>query len=178
MTTTTNYGSWYNNEGHELTVEASVGTALGDYGHEYDMDAIASDWRAAINAGLPDHVALSGDEFYGPAYEADQDFEGYELDEDGNLDIKAIIEAIDFWEIAARHELWTIDQVAEELKYSGPSAAGAARKRLSAWKVKAHSYQPHSESGRPRALYRAGEVRAAIAKRPGRGARTDLTESA
>jgi hypothetical protein len=71
----------------------------------------------------------------------------------------------------AEPELWTIDQVVE---YLGAASSGSARRTLSRWKVQAHDFQPHPTSSRPRARYRAAEVRAAQVGRPGQGARTDL----
>jgi hypothetical protein len=106
MTATTSYGTWNNRvESGELTVEQSVLTALGDFAHEYDLDAIAADYRNAINDALPSGVSLNGDEFYGPYYTADRDFGDCPMDEDDRLDIKAIVETVDFWDIAAKHEL-------------------------------------------------------------------------
>ena len=61
------------------------------------VSAVAAAYRAAINAALPDEVQLCGDEFYGPAFELDT--AGYPVDEDGRLDIAAIIDGIDFWGI-------------------------------------------------------------------------------
>lgn len=186
--TTTSYGTW-NNHINDLSdgLAADVVEALGDYATDYDVDAIAADWRAAINAALPDKVTLADDEFIGPAYDQDKDWTGYPVQDapasledqlDGDLDIKAIVDGVDFWEIAARHELWDIDAVAEELQYTGPSAAGSARKTLSRLGVQAAVYRPHPTSKRPQALYRAADVRDAQAKRPGRGTRTDLAEEA
>lgn len=105
MTTTTSYGTWNNRvEPSDLTVEQSVTVSLGDYASEYDIDEIVSEYRTAINAVLPAGVSLIGDEFIGPYSPADATW-GPELeDEDGRLNIKAIVEDIDFWAIAARHE--------------------------------------------------------------------------
>ncbi len=105
MTTTTSYGTWNNRvERLAANFEASVYEALGDFAGDYDIDAIKADYRAAINEALPDGVSLNGSEFYGPYYEADRDFVGYPHDEDGRLDIKAIVDGVDFAEIAARHD--------------------------------------------------------------------------
>jgi hypothetical protein len=171
MITNTGFGSWYNHQGHELTIQQSVIVALGDYGDDYDVDAITRDWRAAINEALPDTVTLSGDEFYGPAHDTDRDWEG-------DLDITSVIEAVDFWALAARHELWTIDQVAEELGYTTATAEAAARKKLSAWGVKAAVHKPNPRSGRVQAYYSAQQVKAAKAARPGQGNRGDLETGA
>ncbi|WP_405149414.1 hypothetical protein OG589_14440 [Sphaerisporangium sp. NBC_01403] len=105
MTTTTTFGTWNNRvQDGELTVEQSVYVALGDYADDYDLDAVAADYRAAINDALPSSVSLCGDEFIGPYYAEDRDFDGYPTDEDDRLDIKAIVEGIDFWAIAAEHD--------------------------------------------------------------------------
>jgi hypothetical protein len=105
MTTTTSYGNWTLVERYSVSVEDGVAAALGDFADEYDVDAIARDYRAAINAVLPEGVSLNGNEFYGPYYGSDCDFTDYPTDEHGCLDIKALVESIDFWEIAARHDI-------------------------------------------------------------------------
>jgi hypothetical protein len=64
-------------------------------------------------------------------------------------------------------EVWTIAEVAENI---GASSTGSARKTLSRWGVQSAGRQP-GRGGE--SLYRAAEVRAAKASRPGRGARTD-----
>ncbi|MEV7841865.1 hypothetical protein OH749_31385 (plasmid) [Streptomyces albidoflavus] len=66
-------------------------------------------------------------------------------------------------------ELWTIEQVAQALGIT-PSAA---RGQLSRWGIRRVG-TGSSPAGRITAQYNADEVRAAIARRPGRGARTDL----
>jgi hypothetical protein len=110
MPTTTSYGNWVNIEKHSVSVEDTVASALGDYVDDYDLEALVRDYREAINEALPSGVALCGNEFIGPAYEADCDFGGYELCEDGSLDLKAIVDGVDgensenFWEMAARHD--------------------------------------------------------------------------
>ena len=103
---TTSYGTWNNRvDGDALTVEQTVAETLGDYADEYDIDAIAADYRAAINEALPEGVALAGDEFIGPYYAEDATW-GPELeDEDGRLDIKAIVDSVDLWAIVAKHEI-------------------------------------------------------------------------
>lgn len=106
MATTTSYGDW-NNRGDKwaLTVEQSVIGAFGTEGADgFDFDAIVSDYRDAINAALPNGVTLSGNDFYGPYHQAASDFDGYPVDEDGHLDIKAVIDSVDLWKIIARHD--------------------------------------------------------------------------
>ncbi|WP_371793866.1 hypothetical protein OIE91_11410 [Streptomyces albidoflavus] len=66
-------------------------------------------------------------------------------------------------------ELWTIEQVAQELGIT-PSAA---RGQLSRWGIR-RAGTGSSPAGRITAQYNADEVRNAAARRPGRGARTDL----
>ncbi|WP_249401027.1 hypothetical protein [Streptomyces sp. PKU-MA01144] len=185
--TTTGYGTWGNHINNLSADPADdVRTALGEFADDYDTAAIEADWREAINAALPDNVTLTGDEFIGPAYDKDKDWTGYPVQDvpagledeyEGDLDIKAIVEGVDFWEIAARHEQWGIGQVAEHLGYKGPSAEGSARKTLSRLGVKAAAYRPHPDSGRPQARYNAAEVQEAAKSRPGQGARTDRAEA-
>jgi hypothetical protein len=105
MTTTTIYGTWTTRvEPYSATFATSVYEALGDYADECDIDAIAADYRNAINEALPEGVALVGDEFIGPAYDADCDFDSYPTDEYGRLDIKTIVESVDLWAIVAKHD--------------------------------------------------------------------------
>ncbi|MET8694667.1 hypothetical protein ABZV65_19240 [Streptomyces bauhiniae] len=67
--------------------------------------------------------------------------------------------------------LWTIAEVAAHLGIK----PGSARGTLSRWKVRAVDRQIDGH-GRAHALYDPEEVREAAAARPGRGARTDLTD--
>lgn len=112
MTVTTSYGTWTNNvEAFSASVEDTITSALGDYAHEYNIDALAAEYRQLINNALPESVSLCGDEFIGPYYAADCDFTGYPTDEKGSLDIKAIVMEVDgdghgnFWALAERHAL-------------------------------------------------------------------------
>jgi hypothetical protein len=106
MTTTTTYGTWNNRvDTYSADFETYVMDAFGSEGADgFDFDAIVADYRDAINDALPASVSLCGSEFVGPYYEADYDFDGYPTDDDGRLDIKAIVESVDFWEIAAKHD--------------------------------------------------------------------------
>lgn len=174
MITNTSYGTWYNHQGHELTVEESVAVALTDYADDYDTDAIASDWRDAINEALPDQVALAGNDFLGPYYEEDFTWEGGAE----GLNIREIIEGVDFWEIAARHELVTAEDAGRDiLKSQAANPSKVASSTLKRLGVKPHTYRPHPDSGRPQALYKRGEVEAAVKSRPGQGARTDRQDA-
>jgi hypothetical protein len=106
MTTTTSYGTWANIVNpYSLSVENTALDAFGTEGPDgYDLDGIVNEYRDAINDALPDGVSLNGDEFYGPYYQEDCHFDGYPVDELDELDIKAIVDSVDFWAIAARHE--------------------------------------------------------------------------
>jgi len=101
---TTSYGTWNNRiDPHSLSVEQTVYEVLGDFADEYDVEAIAADYRQAINAALPEGVSLVGNEFIGPYHAKDATW-GPELEVDGRLDIRAIVDSVDFWGIVAKHE--------------------------------------------------------------------------
>ncbi|MEV0732338.1 hypothetical protein [Polymorphospora sp. NPDC050346] len=105
MATTTTYGNWTTVvDRFSAGFEHGITEALGDHGGDFDIAAIAADYHQAINEALPPGVTLNGDEFYGPAHAADQQFAGYPHNEHGELDIKAIIDSIDFWAIVAKHD--------------------------------------------------------------------------
>ena len=106
MTATTSYGT-INNYTGSSSVEDYIADAFGSFSDDgYDIAGIAQEFRETINAALPPGVSLSGDEFYGPYYEADRGFDGYPIASDGNMvDIAAIIESVDFWGIVNRHTI-------------------------------------------------------------------------
>ena len=106
MTTTTSYGTWCNHgDRYNVSVEATVTDYIGGGDREWRervessgaFDKMVSDYRDAVNEALPASVSLCGDEFYGPYYEADHDW-------DGELDIAGLIEDIDLGEIVERHD--------------------------------------------------------------------------
>lgn len=114
MTTTTEYGTWNNyGDRDNVTVEATIADVVNGADSDWReaMEAagmfkrIAADYREAINDALPDGVSLARNDFYGPYYEADMDFDGYLLNEDGELDIPAIIADIDLQEIIERYDI-------------------------------------------------------------------------
>lgn len=177
MSTITNFGTWYNHQGHELNIEQSTAVALGDFADDYDVDAIVADYRDAINDALPDSVTLAGDEFLGPYRDEDCEFDGYPTGADGSLNIGEIIEGVDFWKIAARHALVTAEDVGRDiLKSQAQNPAKVASSTMGRLGVKPQ-YRPHPESGRPQALYKRGQVEAALASRPGQGKRTDREQA-
>lgn len=105
MTVTTQYGSWSRRANGSATLRGQIEDSLYEW-PGIDIDAVESDYRAAINAALPDSVSLCGDEFYGNYYESDcADQDGYPHDSNGMLDIAAIIEGVDFWAIVDRHDV-------------------------------------------------------------------------
>lgn len=107
MTTTTGYGTWVN---HGDTSNSSVEGTIADYMSGGDREwrermeaagaceAIAADYRAAVNGALPAGVSLAGNEFYGPYHDEDCDW-------DGELGIAGIIESIDLGAIVERHDV-------------------------------------------------------------------------
>lgn len=103
MTTTTRYGTWCNRvEPSASEIKDTVVPYLGDFVDDYDVLGIVDEYRDAINAALPPDVYLSGSEFVGPADV--RTFDGYPTNEDGYLDIKAIVDEIDLDEILSRHD--------------------------------------------------------------------------
>jgi len=179
MTTTTGYGTWTTRV-HSLS--NSPDSDILDFINGGDADwrelleesgaleRIQSEYVDAINDALPAGVFLVGTEFIGPYYEEDCDFDGYPTDEDGQLDIRAIVEKIDLGPIVDRNDPLTLEDIGRnELKSTAKEPEKAASKAMSRLGVKPFTYHPHPESGRPQALFLAGEVRAALAARPGKG---------
>lgn len=103
MTITCSYGTWNRTVAeYGMTLEQGVGDALnGEYTDE-QIDAVTAAYRDAINAALPDSVSLCGNDFYGPYTPEDDEFAGYPQDDEGDLDIAAIVEGIDFWAIVEK----------------------------------------------------------------------------
>lgn len=178
MTTTTSYGTWTNRvQPYENSPEDGLNGYLGGNDPaEYDMDSIYFAYRQAIEDALPGDVSLCGNEFIGPAHPEPGEFDDYPTDEVGDLDIGTIIEDIDFDTAAAfeRYELYTLEHIGRWVLESKSKDPGrVARATVSRLGLKAFTYRPHPDSGRPQAWYRAGDVRDALAARPGQGARTD-----
>lgn len=183
-TTTTSYGTWCNRVN---TYSTSPDADVLDYINGGDDDwrtlleesgalaRIQAEYRDAINAALPDDVSLCGDEFIGPWQPDEGEFDGYPVDEDGALDFAAMVEDIDLAEIIDRNEPLTLEDIGrDELNSTAANPAKTASGVMSKLGLKPFAYRPHPESKRPQALYLAGDVRKAIANRPGRGKRTDL----
>jgi hypothetical protein len=89
---TRSYGYWESVvDGGGASVEHYVAETMSDFADDYDIDKIVDEFRAAINAALPDGVSLAGNEFLGPV-----DIEW--------VDINQVIDDIDFWAIMKRNE--------------------------------------------------------------------------
>jgi len=181
--TTTSYGTWCNVYQYSLSPDTDVLDYIngGDNAWQSLLDAsgllkeIQQEYRDAINEALPPSVSLCGDEFIGPYQPDEGEFADYPADEFGGLDLKALIEPIDLEPIVDRNEPLTLEDIGRwELKSTAKNPAKTASGVLSKLKVKPFAYVPHPASGRPQAIYRKADVRAALAARPGRGTRTDL----
>lgn len=101
---TTDFGSWSNHSGgYNVSVEGDLADFVNGGDAEWrhhlvtcgTFSALARAFRDAVNAALPDSVALCGNSFYGPYYSADLHVDGYPTDDLGRLDIEAIIDGID-----------------------------------------------------------------------------------
>ncbi|POX58847.1 hypothetical protein C3492_35535 [Streptomyces sp. Ru62] len=185
--TTTSYGTWCNRVSPYST---SPDSDLGDYIGGADsawlervqasgaLGEMEHAYRAAIEAALPPSVSLCGDEFIGPAYPEDDEFDGYPTDDYGSLDFKAMVEDISLEEIVERYDPMTLEEIGRwEMESKAKEPAKVAAAAMSRAGLKPYTYLPHPESGRPQAIYLKGDVREALAKRPGRGKRTDLKDA-
>lgn len=184
MTTTTSYGTW---SSRVNTYSTSPDADVLDFINGGDSDwrellessgaleRIQAEYRDAIDAALPAGVSLCGDEFIGPAETDEGEFDGYPVDDMGDLDFAAMVEDIDLAAIVDRNEPVTLEDIGrDELRSKAKEPGKAASKEMSRLGVKpAYGYHPNPDSGRPQALYRAGDVREALAARPGQGTRTD-----
>ncbi|MFD3516258.1 hypothetical protein [Streptomyces sp. NPDC058657] len=105
---TTGYGSWYNHTGSNLNPESDIADYMNGGGTDWceRMDeagatkAIADDYRAAVDAALPDGIYLTGDEFLG-LHRTDPNYS----DEIGDFDIKGAIAEIDLGPIVQKHDI-------------------------------------------------------------------------
>ncbi|WP_043654504.1 hypothetical protein [Nocardia thailandica] len=158
--TTTTAGTWNNRvDSYAVSVGQTIIESLGEFANEYDIDAIEGEYRAAIDAALPEGLQLVGDEFIA---ELDADYSGYPASDDGRLDIKAIVDEIDFWAIAEKHEApsvwiyednsgavymerggdaWAIGPVTGDLE-------GQATEHAKAWN--ARDWEPSEDDGQTR----------------------------
>ncbi|MDK0525079.1 hypothetical protein [Streptomyces sp. ML-6] len=185
MTTTTSYGTWTNRVStYSTSPDADVLDFINGGDPEWRdlleasgaLDDIKRAYRAAIEDALPADVSLCGDEFIGPWEPEDGEFDDYPTDERGSLDIAACVEDIDLGEIVDHYDPLTLEDIGrDELQSTAKEPAKAASRTMSRLGVKAFYHGPNAESGRIQSYYRAGEVREALAKRPGKGNRTERT---
>ena len=185
-TTTTSYGTWCNQVApYSTSPDSDVADYIGGGDSDWiqrleksgALQNIQNAYRHAINEALPDSVSLCGDEFIGPAYPDDDEFDGYPTDDSGSLDIKGCVEDIDLGPIVEANEPLTLEEIGRwELKSEAKDPAKVASKTMSRLGVKPFTYLPHPDSGRPQAIYRKADVVAALESRVGRGKRTDLKD--
>ena len=181
---TTSYGTWTNrvdiySTGPDADVLDHINGGDSDWRELLQSSGalarIQAEYRDAIEQALPDGISLCGEEFIGPWQPEDGEFDGYPTDEHDALNFAAMVEEIDLAAIVDRNEPLTLEDIGrDEMKSKAKEPAKAASKAMSRLGVKpAYGYHPNPDSGRPQALYRAGDVRQALAARPGQGARTD-----
>lgn len=99
----TDFGSWNTVNPTTLNVAHGAVELLGAYASDYDTAGLAHAYADAINAALPERVSLAGDRFFGPWIVRDGEWDGYPTVE-GRLDLKAIVEGVDFWRLARAYE--------------------------------------------------------------------------
>jgi len=93
----TSYGTWPDvTRFDDLTVEQTVVEAFGSDGpyEGLDIGLIATEYRDAINAALPDGVVVAGNEFYGP-----YDRSGLPVD----FNLEWAVASVELWPIIMRH---------------------------------------------------------------------------
>ncbi|MEU9947058.1 hypothetical protein [Streptomyces sp. NPDC047939] len=181
--TTTEYGTWCNRvNAYSSSPDADVLDSINGGDNDWQtrlaesgaLELIQAEYREAINDALPDSVSLCGDQFIGPAEPDESEFADYPTDEYGSLDFKAIVEDIDLEPIVERNEPLTLEEIGRwEMKSTAKHPAKVASMAMSRAKLKPYVYLPHPDSKRPQAIYLKGAVLEALAKRPGKGARTD-----
>lgn len=187
MTTTTGYGTWCNRVNQYSTSPDSdvvdyIDGGDADWRQMLDetgaLDEIKDAYRRAIDDALPPSISLCGDEFIGPAYPDDDEFDGYPTDDFGDLDFEALVEDIDLGAIVEYYEPYTLEHIGKWiLNSTAKDPAKSASGVMSKLGLKPFTYYPNPDSKRPQALYYAGVVTAALAKRPGQGTRTDRAEA-
>jgi len=105
---TTSYGSWNNHTRYNTSPGADILDVVNGGGSEWvermqasgALDAVETEWRAAIQAALPEGVTLIGDEFIGP-HSSDPAY----TEAIRESDFKEIIDGIDLNAIIERHDV-------------------------------------------------------------------------
>lgn len=97
------YGTWCNRiDRYSSSPDDGIRDYLGEWVDDFDVDAIARDYREAIDALLPAGLSLNGDEFIGPIGNNSDGDEWIDVDWDA---LREAIEEIDFGAIVERHEI-------------------------------------------------------------------------
>lgn len=106
--TTTSYGTWLNHgDDTNDTVGGTILDAVNGGDREWiermeasgALERIEDDYRAAINAALPERVSLlRSNEFQGPKFEADYTWKD-------DFEIKDVVKGVDLQEIIDRHDV-------------------------------------------------------------------------
>lgn len=186
--TTTSYGTWCNqvsaySTSPEQDIEDYIGGGDAQWRELLEasgaLEQIHTDFRNAVEAALPPGVSLCGDEFIGPAYPDDDEWDGYPTDEHGGLDIKACLEDISLEEIVKRNDIVTLEEIGRfRLQSKAKNVASAASQAMKRLGVKPLARVQIDGEGQPVSVYNEETVRKALASRPGRGKRTDLKKDA
>ncbi|EDY53065.1 hypothetical protein [Streptomyces clavuligerus] len=186
--TTTDYGTWCNQVREDSTSPDDDVTEYALTGDRERCERIEKSgvleemqhaYRKAIAAALPPGITLTGDEFIGPAYPEDDEFDAYPHTRAGALDFAAMVEDIDLAPIVEDWEPLTLEEIGRGLMQSkAADPAKAASRAMQRAGLKPDTYLPHPHSGRPQAIYFRGRVREALAQRPGRSWRAQRPEAA
>ncbi|WP_371793057.1 hypothetical protein OG285_32525 [Streptomyces sp. NBC_01471] len=181
--TTKSYGTWCNRiNQYSTSPDADVLNVINGGDSDWRellensgaLALIRDEYRNAINAALPPSISLCGDEFIGPAYPDDDEFDGYATDKHGALDLAAVLEDIDLEPIVERNDPLTLESIGRhELKSQSKTPGKVASAAMARYGVKAFYHGPNPQSGRAQSYFLAGEVRAALEARLGQGKRTD-----
>jgi hypothetical protein len=184
--TTTGYGTWCNRVNqYSTSPDADVRDFINGGDNSWQtmleetgaLEEIQDAYRRAIDAVLPPSISLCGDDFIGPAYPDADEWDGYPTDDEGSPVFEELIADIDLGEIVDRYDPYTLEQIGRDLLQSkAKDPAKSASGVVSKLGLKPFTYYRDPDSKRPQALYYAGVVREALAKRPGQGARTDRAE--
>lgn len=99
-TATTEIGTWatLGPSSSTVTIQGTVADAVGEFAADYDIDAIITDYRDAINAAMPEGVSLHGQDYIVGPYRR----EGWTDEE--LAEVREAIASVDLWEIVGRHD--------------------------------------------------------------------------
>jgi len=176
---TTIYGSWTtlvnpHSPGPDADVLDYISGGDSDWRQLMDasgaLAAMQDDYRAEINKALPPSVSLSGVEFIGPNKLENGEWDGYPVDENGDLDIRAICESVDLESILERHDIITLEEIGRfELNSRAQNPSSAASQAMRRLGLKPLARVQINGEGQAVAVYNRATVRKALSKRTGRG---------